>query len=73
MNKIVAPLVETTKDFILIKIPRNLMVGQFSAKRVSALERGIQESMTEAFSEKIIGPFQNGKNFLRALKTRAKQ
>lgn len=45
------------------------MTGTSSIEK-TALERGIQESMAEALSEKLIGPFRNGKNFLRALKTR---
>lgn len=73
MSKVTSPLVKTTKDFILIKIPRNLMTGQFSAKKISMLERGIQESVAEALSGKIIGPFQDGKNFLHALKIQPKQ
>lgn len=68
MNKIIAPSVEATKDFILIKIPRNLVSGQVSSKKISSLEQGLQESMTEALSDKLIGPFRSGKEFLRALK-----
>lgn len=72
MNKIAAPSVETTKNFILIKIPRNLMLGPFLDKKNSLLEQGIEESMREALSGKAVGPFRNGKTFLRALKKTTK-
>ena len=69
MNKAISPSVETTKVFILIKIPRNLVGGPFSLNRkISALERGLQESLREAIAGKLIGPFRNGKMFLKALK-----
>lgn len=72
MNKIVTPSVETTKDFILIKIPRNLMMGPFSYKKISRIEQGLQESINEALAGNVVGPFKDGKTFLRALKTQMK-
>lgn len=68
MHKVNTPLVETTKDFILIKIPRNLVGWTSLNRKITLLERGLQESMAEALSGKLAGPFRSGKPFLRALK-----
>ena len=68
MNKILTPSVETTKDFILIKIPRNFVSGQVLSKKILALERGLKESIKEVIAGKLLGPFPDSKSFLRALK-----
>lgn len=65
---IIGPTIETTKDFILIKIPRSVFKGRISVGEVSLLERGLGESIKEANAGKLIGPFRNAKTFLRALK-----
>lgn len=62
------PTVETTKDFILIKIPRRMFTGGASHEKFSSLERGLRESLKEAGAEKLIGPFRSARSFLRALK-----
>ncbi len=69
---IIAPTIKTTKDFILIKIPRNAFKGRVSAGEVSLLERGLGESIKEANDGKLIGPFRDAKTFLRALKKPAR-
>lgn len=72
MNKVIVPSVETTNDFILIKIPRNLISEPLYPEKVSLLERGLRESMKEALADGLVGPFRSGKAFLCALKKPAK-
>lgn len=72
MSKIAYPSVETTKDFILIKIPRNLTTEPLSSGKISKLEYGLHESLREASIGKLIGPFKSGGAFLRALKKSTK-
>jgi len=62
------PTVETTKNFILIKIPRRLFSRQVSQEKLSVLEHGLQESMREANAGKLYGPFRSSRALLRALK-----
>lgn len=64
----IIPTVETTKNFILIKIPRDMFSGQVSREKISALERGLRESIAQAHVGKLIGPFRSAKALLRALK-----
>jgi len=68
---IIGPTIKTTKDFILIKIPRSVFKGRVSGEKVSLLERGLQESIDEVNAGKLIGPFGDVKVFLRALKKKA--
>jgi len=73
MSRIISPSVETTKDFILIKIPRNLVSGSFPyGRQMSELEHGLQESLREAAAGKLVGPFRSGKKFLGVLRSRKK-
>ena len=67
MNK-TAPTVETTREYVLIKIPRRLFSGHLSQEKLSALEQGLRESMQEAGAGKLYGPFRSRRAFLRALK-----
>ena len=62
------PTVEATREYILIKIPRRLFSREVSPGKLSALERGLQESMREANAGKLYGPFSNPRAFLHALK-----
>lgn len=62
------PTVETTKDFILIKIPRQMFGVPPVPDELLSLERGLRESMQEARAGQLIGPFRTGKSLLRALK-----
>jgi hypothetical protein len=62
------PTIETTKDFILIKIPRKMFFGDVGRRKLSGLERGLAQSLREAERGKLYGPFPNAKDFLRALK-----
>ena len=63
-----SPTVETTKDFILIKIPRRLFMGESSRPKLSLIEKGLQDSLRDAREGKIFGPYRNAASFLRALK-----
>lgn len=72
MARTSTPTVETTKDFILIKIPRRMFSGDVARKKLSHLERGLAESLKEAEQDKLYGPFANAKDFLRALKKPAR-
>ena len=67
MSKAVTPTVETTKDFVLIKIPRRLFGGPVSHRKISALERGLGKSLEELKQGKAIGPFSNAKDLMRSL------
>jgi len=65
----IAPTIETTKDFILIKIPRRIFSGKKSAQeKISLLEQGLQESFKEVEARKFYGPFRGARTFLRALR-----
>ena len=68
----IGPTIKTTKDFILIKIPRSVFKGRILDKKISLLEQGLRESINEADAGKLIGPFGNAKTFLRALKKPAR-
>ena len=67
-TKSATPTVETNSDFILIKIPRNLFSAGSPARQISDLESGLKESLDEARSGKVHGPFKSSGEFLRALK-----
>lgn len=62
------PSIETTKDFILIKIPRKMFLGGVLRGKLSRLERGLTQSLQEAAQGKLYGPFSDAKHFLQALK-----
>lgn len=62
------PTIETTEDFILIKIPRKMFSGGVSRGKLPRLERGLAQSLREAAQGKLYGPFSDAKNFLQALK-----
>ena len=62
------PTIETTKDFILIKIPRRMFSGDLGRGKLSSLERGLAQSLREAEQGNLYGPFSNAKDFLRVLK-----
>lgn len=64
----VTPTIETTKDFILIKIPRRMFGVQPARDKLSILESGLRESIQEARADQLVGPFRSTKSFLRALK-----
>ncbi|MDP3762669.1 MAG: hypothetical protein Q8Q97_01170 [bacterium] len=68
MSKTISPSIETTKDLILIKIPRRLFAGEIPREKLSRLEKGLRESMKEAGAGKIYGPYRTASAFLRALK-----
>ena len=68
MARTLTPTVETTKDFILIRIPRRMFAGDFGRGKLSSLELGLAQSLREAEQGKIEGPFTSAKDFLRALK-----
>ena len=68
MARTSTPSIETTKDFILIKIPRKMFSGDVGYGKLSSLERGLAQSLREKEQGKLYGPFSNTKNFLRALK-----
>ena len=68
MSKTTFPSIETTKDLILIKIPRRLFAGEVSREKLSRLEKGLRESIREAGAGKIHGPYRTASAFLRALK-----
>lgn len=63
-----SPTIETTKDFILIKIPRTMFSGKVTHGKFSRLEDGLAKSLQEANQGKLYGPFSNAKDFLRVLK-----
>ena len=71
-TKSATPTVETNSDFILIKIPRDLFVGQAPEQQFSDLESGLRESFNEARNGKLQGPFKTSKAFLGALKKPAR-
>ena len=66
--KSAAPIVETNKDFIFIKIPRSLFWGQKPEDQISELEQGLQESFREAETGELHGPFNTPTTVLRSLK-----
>ena len=68
MARTSTPSIETTKDFILIKIPRKMFSRDVGRGEFSSLERGLAQSLQEAEQGKLYGPFSNTKGFLRALK-----
>lgn len=68
MPRDTTPTIETTRDFILIKIPRDVFLGEISREKLSLLEHGLQESMREAKAGRLYGPFRNAKTLLHALK-----
>ena len=68
MNKTTAPSIETTKDLILIKIPRRMFRGEVSREKLSRLEKGLRESIREADVGKVYGPYRTAGALLRALK-----
>lgn len=62
------PSIETTRDFILIKIPRRMFSEDIRREKLSSLESGLAQSLREAKQGTLYGPFSNAKDFLRALK-----
>lgn len=72
MARTSTPTIETTKDFILIKIPRKMFSGEVTHGKLSGLELGLTKSLQEARQGKLYGPFTNAKDFLRALKKPAR-
>ena len=62
-----APVVETTKKFIIIKIPRNAFGGESKRNKFSLLESGLRESFAEARAGKLVGPFRDAKTLIRVL------
>jgi len=68
MARIATPTIETTKDFILIKIPRAMFRGEVRHEKISALEHGLAQSLQQTQQGELRGPFTTAKDFLRALK-----
>lgn len=68
MVRISTPTIETTKNFILIKIPRIMFRGAAGSGKISALERGLAKSLRQAQRGELYGPFSSAKDFFRALK-----
>lgn len=68
MAKSLSPTIETTKDFILIKIPRTLFRGDAGLGKFSVLERGLVKSLRQSEKGEVRGPFSSVKDFLADLK-----
>ena len=71
MARSATPTIQTTKDFILIKIPRTMFQGSVGHGK-SSLERALAKSVQQAQRGEVQGPFSTTKDFLSALKKSAR-